>query len=70
MAPGQFHLCAHGYLWSLLELGVEVANAKTRQGGLQAVDDSGSLANEGLALAVGALGILLLKRGDGRRQCG
>ena len=41
----------------LLELGIEVADAEPRQGRLDAVDDGGLLANEGLALAVGALGI-------------
>src|SRR5262249_60175473 len=43
----------------LLELGIEAADAEPCQGCLDAVDDGGLLANEGLALAVGALGILL-----------
>src|SRR5262249_39930770 len=46
-------------LRSLLELGIEVADAEPRQGRLDAVDGGGLLANEGLALAVGALGVLL-----------
>src|SRR5262249_34163315 len=37
-----------------LELGIEVADAEPRQGRLDAVDGGGLLANEGLALAVGA----------------
>ena len=49
----------------LLELGVEVANAKRPQGRLDAVDDRGVLANEGLAFAVGALGIFLRSGRDG-----
>src|SRR5262249_17938568 len=47
----------------LLELGIEAADAEPRQRRLDAVDDGGLLANEGLALAVRALGILLR---DGR----
>src|SRR5215467_4097265 len=50
----------------LLELGIEAANAEPRQGRLDAVDDRGVLANEGLALAVGALGIFLCSGRDGR----
>src|SRR5262245_47191962 len=42
-----------------LELGIEAANTEARQGRLDAVDDRGVLANEGLALAVGTLGILI-----------
>src|SRR5262245_12196260 len=42
-----------------LELGIEAANTEARQGRLNAVDDRGVLANEGLALAVGTLGILI-----------
>ena len=53
----------------LLELGIEVANAEPRQGRLDAVDDSGLLANEGLALAVGALGIFLRQGRDRRPSC-
>ena len=49
----------------LLELRIEVADAEPHQGRLDAVDDGGVLANEGLALAVGALGILLREGGDG-----
>ena len=49
----------------LLEFGVEVTDPKPRQGRLDAVDDAGLLLNEGLVLAVGALGIFLLKRRDG-----
>src|SRR5215475_12166897 len=49
----------------LLELGIEVANAEARQRRLDAVDDGGVLANEGVALAVGALGILLREGRDG-----
>ena len=48
----------------LLELRIEVADAEPRQGRLDAVDDSGLLANEGLALAVGALGIFLCEGRD------
>ena len=48
----------------LLEFGVEIADPKPRQGPLDAVDDSGLLANEGLALAVRALGIFLCEGGD------
>src|SRR5262245_35032143 len=42
-----------------LELGIEVANAEPRQGRLDATDNAGLLTNEGLALAVGPLGIFL-----------
>src|SRR5262249_39431187 len=49
----------------LLKLGIEVANAEARQRGLDAVDDRGLLANEGLALAVGAFVILLREGRDG-----
>src|SRR5262249_58936509 len=49
----------------LLELGIEGANAEARQRRLDAVDDGGVLANEGVALAVGALGILLREGRDG-----
>ena len=48
----------------LLELWIEVADAKPRQGRLDAVDDRGLLANEGLALAVGPLGIFLREGRD------
>src|SRR5262249_37413202 len=48
----------------LLELGIEAANAKPRQVGLDAVDDSSVLANEGVALAAGASGIFLREAGD------
>ena len=48
----------------LLELGIEAADAEPRQGRLDAVGDGGLLANEGLALTVGALGILLRKGRD------
>ena len=51
-------------LWRLLELGIEAAVAESRQGRFYAVDDGGVLANEGLALAVGALGILLREGRD------
>jgi hypothetical protein len=43
----------------LLELGIEAADPEPRQGRLDAVDDAGVLANEGFALAVRALGVLL-----------
>ena len=43
----------------LLELGIEVADTKPDQGRLEAVDNTGLLTNEGLALAVGAFGIFL-----------
>ena len=49
----------------LLELGIEVANAKARQCRLDAVDDGGLLANEGFALAMGTLAILLHEGRDG-----
>src|SRR5215831_5891394 len=43
----------------LLELGIEAADAEPRQGRPDAVDDGGLLANERLAFAVRAFGILL-----------
>src|SRR5215471_3177052 len=53
----------------LLELGIEAADAEPRQGRLDAVDDGGLLANEGLALAVRALGILLRDGRDRAHSC-
>jgi len=47
-----------------LELGIEFANAKPRQGRLDAIDDSGLFANECLAFAVGPLRIFLYQGGD------
>src|SRR5262245_37933541 len=51
--------CAHVFqaLRRLLQLGVEVANAKPRQSGLHAVDDASSLADQGLMLPVRSFGI-------------
>src|SRR5262245_3680434 len=48
----------------LLERGIEAADAEPCQGRLDAVDDRGVLANEGLALAVGTLGIFLREGRD------
>jgi hypothetical protein len=49
----------------LLELWIEVADPEPGQGRLDAVDDGGVLANEGFALTVRALGVLLREGGDG-----
>jgi hypothetical protein len=46
-----------GAFGRLLELRVEVADPESHQGSLDAIDDSSSLANEGLTLAVRALAI-------------
>src|SRR5215467_10321179 len=52
-------------LRSLLQLGVEIADAEPCQGRLHAIDDASSLANESLVLTVGSFGILLRKRRNG-----
>ena len=59
--------CAHVFdaPRRLLQLGIEVANTEPRQCSLDAVDDSALLANEGLAFAMGALGIFLRRGRDG-----
>ena len=51
-------------MWRILELRINAADPEPRQGRLDAVDDGGLLANERLALALGALGILLCRGRD------